>query len=274
MSVAIAESLRGAVDAVEGAPCEPSTSSGATASVEACVAEWAEGALSSVAVLIDRAVAMADLSPNSFGADRRSSPNMSLMMHRRPEAQHERTVSLVHWRDPCALVGQRVALDADRGVIWSIPVKMPFFTLVDPIIILPDVGVAMRHRSKTMGRPTMPSQVLRLKQMWEVALVNQTELDRYGTWFDPCIVCRASSATELSRCPLCLQVFHLSCWARVFEASARMPCPECPPHFEVPGIFCREYFSDQSAPCAEAQANWIVCCMCDRFLRQRSRRSD
>eukprot|EP00969_Alexandrium_andersonii_P038958 1708120-Alexandrium_andersonii.AAC.1 len=66
MSVAIAESLQGAVDAVEGADpavtsaapsCEPSTSSGAAAAASAeekCVAEWAAGVLSSVAVLIDR----------------------------------------------------------------------------------------------------------------------------------------------------------------------------------------------------------------------------
>ena len=89
--------------------------------------------------------------------------NLALVMvasgplHDRPEqfvASHL-AVARVHWLHKETMYGQRAENDAKGGAIWSMVARIPYESFSDATMLHPDMGIEMRHRRHTMGRPTL-----------------------------------------------------------------------------------------------------------------------
>ena len=134
----------------------------------------------------------------------------------------------VTWVSETMRIGRRVNLDSANGVIFSVPARIRSENFSTAEVIHPCVGVRMLKNKGMQQRPTMPTAIRRLREMWEVALASKHEGPAEGieTTLTGCCVCSRcvlglhdTLDMPEKTCPLCLLTMHECCSQRVAKLS-------------------------------------------------------
>ena len=134
-------------------------------------------------------------------------------------------VLLVHWAVVASRTGQRVVLDEDGRIVYSMHVRHGWKSYVGCVIVHPDVGLALQRRGPR-DRNQFPQSMLRLWRMWECGLVRcgagagggDDDDDRADGAADfegeeVCEVC--SVGPSVYKCALCLHCWHQECCYKI-----------------------------------------------------------
>ena len=112
-------------------------------------------------------------------------------------------------------------VDVKDGKVWfSCHLSHDKMSYKNVKILVKDVGVAMVKTSTMSERPDVQVGVLRLREMWELALASAASPDgELPDHDDECAVC-AVTATKY-RCPCCLLHYHELCDKAVRHAHGK-----------------------------------------------------
>ena len=180
---------------------------------EAAVQTWHDNVSLSLEILLDRAVAC-----QSTPAGGEWPWQISLIKF---SEEHDgcvhHVVEFVAWTAPTSMRGRRVSI-RDGRIVAVVPARVREECFRDCEVIHPAVG-ERPHKCGRGDRPEMPSPMLRLKHMWEVALAAATSQEPCLLLAD-CSICHFpdlgqedgdASAKGVWQCALCLLSFHESC---------------------------------------------------------------
>ena len=177
---------------------------------------WADGAREGVQLLMNREHALRSLELGQSG-------DMSLVKLQDSVAEfgvEGARVVFVTWMDVHTKVGRIAHVDAKGKSVYSTTfVHMPR-CFIHSIIVHPAIGVR-NVKEKSSGRPQIPSNMLRLRDMFELATSSAARI----TTMLPCELC-AKGPTDVepvARCALCLKTWHDSCAARILGLEIVQP---------------------------------------------------
>ena len=119
--------------------------------------------------------------------------------------------SFVHWIDVGSRRGRFVRLDDENRIIYSIPAFVPVRDFSQDRVIHPNAGVRMAEVPKRF-RPRLPDELLRLQQVWTLALGGGAETGQ-------CVLC-TRPADDIPRCAFCCLLWHPEC---AVQASMELP---------------------------------------------------
>ena len=158
-------------------------------------------------ILADRSVALASV-PLGGGYPLQ----MSLMATSDPDSSsgQPQAVFFVHWRDVVIKEGRVVRIDVQGRAIY--PAGTPAKTYADATVVHPAIGVCVA-RARGVLRADIPSDILRLRRMWEACASGPVEC------LPSCVGCKADCQglgveNDWRTCPLCLQTWHRVCAGR------------------------------------------------------------
>lgn len=129
---------------------------------------------------------------------------------------------LVDWVNPETKLGRLCKTDSQNRVISLMYARDIPQSFRDYAIVHPAIGISVK-RAQGEGRPSVPPNILKLKQLWLAS--------SDGATMDPCAVCKQADAADDSvrLCMLCLLPFHAQCSdgaAEILNSRiARMVCP-------------------------------------------------
>ena len=153
----------------------------------------------------------------------------------------------IHWSDRASLLGRACRIDADGRIVWPTSVNSERIDCTGLHVIHPAVGV--RARRVKVDRPVLPTDMRRLKRMYESKYDPLKRLPAFAI----CYVCGLANAprgtesdaeydTSITRtCSMCLLDYHNVCMSRVSDgadeetffgtwcAQAPMPAGGLPP---------------------------------------------
>ena len=164
---------------------------------------WKESCEQGVLILHDMVRARANPALGPFG-------RLSLVSFPDSGNNRSRQVHFVHWIDADRRHGHIVRERHGRIVcaMTGIRSEERIRPLGDCEVLHPDAGCHMRRLTARDGRPEVPANIMRLKDMCEVADLYSHAGSRHDD-VSPCFVCTRAGNTM--KCCLCLQVYHPSC---------------------------------------------------------------
>lgn len=220
---------------------------------------WHHAAQDGVRVLVDRADAMRSTKIESL----EHGSNMSLVQFADEFNDGAIRVMLVNWYRAASGYGQVVVISDGRPKFSVASFKVdgqPIYQaryFKSMKVVHPDVGLRML-KCKHKDAPSVPKDILRLREMWELALQSDEEP------LAPCYICgKGSSGTRT--CPLCLLTSHRTCARSLGDDMAKdidsfiivVPGGLS----EIPDVFQRSGSSDGHA----SPFDW--CPLCQRAVR-------
>ena len=158
--------------------------------------QWRREALLGKDALVERMAQMA----NQFGEQ------LSMVIHQGDDGLQ---AVFVHWQSPITRMGRIVELAGEniKGIVFGKVNAVPF----NNEILVPTVGAYYKHRRENQTRATMPTSMIRLRKMFDIALNGcHTTPD---TPVPRCIVCGGHSggAQQFQTCALCCLTYHPGC---------------------------------------------------------------
>ena len=216
-------------------------------------ASWRDAATMGARLLDDTAKAKRD---RPVGGTRRLSSDLYELSLVMLEIAGVRSVNLVTWKDPVELIGRIARIDHADRVIFSLPaVEGKDRDLSHCEIIHPAIGVTML-KVKAAMRPRVPSDILRIKMMWEVALTAHTRdpISALSDTLLPCSWCSDDSRDEaIHQCALCLCAWHDSCATKLRAHVQAQAVPEIEQRaVTLPRLFISQGLSRASASTGQA----------------------
>ena len=119
--------------------------------------------------------------------------------------------SFVHWTDVDSRRGRFVRVDGESRIVYTIPAFVPVRDFSHDRVIHPNAGVRMLKVPRRF-RPRLPEELLRLQQVWTLALGGVAETGQ-------CVLC-TRPADEIPRCAFCCLLWHPEC---AVQASRELP---------------------------------------------------
>ena len=174
--------------------------------VEAAVRQWIEETAQNL-IALTRMEEQTKVLP--------SGPGRSLSLVRGPVDSPDDDISVhktmfIHWSEGSAhKCGREVMLDSSNGVIYPFP-RQRELQLEDYIVICADTGIKV-VKGGASQRPIMPGWLLRLRRIWDIASMRDTEI--FCEEMSLCTACRKHSGAL--PCPMCQGAWHDDCATRL-----------------------------------------------------------
>ena len=143
---------------------------------------------------------------------------MSIIEHDQGDA---RALSCVTWLDAARYYGRRVRIDAlGRCVCSQTPYhhdgKDPNRIFTNVTIVYANIGLTNERRGPD-HRSYLPKHILRIIDMWNQHIINQTDNASRDSGEHSCYICKRREVMlddvfgPIFRCALCLLSFHCAC---------------------------------------------------------------
>ena len=197
---------------------------------------WAKACSSGIQCLEAQQLAMATLQPQE-GKD----ADLSMLANAKRDSHNN--VVFVKWQGLARNLGRQAHIDDDMGIKWAMN-TIPLHPFAEPEwqMVHPAIGTVMRrikevshgkiakHGALVQQRPRVRDDIIRLSQIWSVALALHNNRDNSDV-ASQCCICKnihrpdyidddVLAPQTMFECGLCLQSRHYSCSAKLDEAAA------------------------------------------------------